>query len=200
MLNITVKTQTMKKYLSIIALLISLNSYAQSDTLTLLRSWTGSKEYNLSVGDTMHLYLEFNKPMQGGQMYFDFDFADGRTVPNSSFMKAISWVAVTNTSYRAVIKIDQLAKGGQLTFVSRRSLPPKPSYYFTGTKLPNGDDVKYSEPFTLNVVPTAVESPLSNPEKEFTFYSILGTNKTTCKFTDLPSGLWFCERVKYLKN
>lgn len=52
---------------------------------------------------------------------------------------------------------------------------------------------------SVRPVLTATETPTTAPDKEFTFYSILGTNKTTCKFTDLPSGLWVCDRVKYLK-
>ena len=61
--------------------------------------------------------------------------------------------------------------------------------------------VTYFKMLTLHIKPmvTATETPTTAPDKEFTFYSILGTNKTTCKFTDLPSGLWVCDRVKYLK-
>ena len=60
--------------------------------------------------------------------------------------------------------------------------------------------VNYFKVITLHIKPspTATETPTTAPDKEFTFYSILGTNKTTCKFTDLPSGLWVCEGKKYL--
>ena len=60
----------------------------------------------------------------------------------------------------------------------------------------------FSFAFSVDSLPTttAIETPTTAPDKEFTFYSILGTNKTTCKFTDLPSGLFVCDRVKYLKE